>query len=298
MADVAIVTAHQFEAPVAGAIDWYVDNVLTEERLLVDALTRRGLSAERVDWARPDVDWSSYRTAIVRSTWDYFDRFDEFVPWIDRVGAATHLLNAPSTIRWNVDKHYLLDLQRRGIAIVATEIVEPDAPRSLAAVMSDRGWDKVVIKPTVSGAGKNTFRVDTRTVAEFEGRFTALLGAGAMIVQPFVQDVVDRGEVTVVVIDGEPTHALLKRPQAGEFRVQDDHGGTLHDHQASAAELALAREAIGVCEPSVVYGRVDMVADHRGQPVVMELELVEPELWFRRNPTAADALAEAIAAIV
>jgi glutathione synthase/RimK-type ligase-like ATP-grasp enzyme len=119
-----------------------------------------------------------------------------------------------------------------------------------------------------------------------------------MLLQPLQRDVLERGETTVVVIDGRSTHALRKRAKPGDFRVQDDHGGTVHPHQPSPEELALAERAMAACEPRAIYGRVDMVRGNDGRLAVMELEVVEPELWLRLQPSAAERLADAIARLV
>lgn len=291
VADVALVTEAKLERPVK--IGWYERNVLEEDRILTEALAEVGLSAQRVDWAREDVDWSAYRCALLRTPWNYFLELDAFMRWVEQVSTQTRLLNAPQTIGWNVDKRYLLELQAAGVAVVPTEILERGDRRTLAGIAQARGWDEAVLKPVVSGAGRHTYRVRPDDVGEAILR--ERVAAEAMMLQPFVPDVVARGEVTVVVIDGAPTHALLKRPAAGEFRVQDDHGGTLHDHEASSEELAAAMRAIECCATPPLYGRVDLVRDADGNPMVMELELVEPELWFRRWPSAAGRLARRLA---
>lgn len=291
VADVALVTEARLERPVE--IGWYERNVLEEDRILIEALADLGLSAQRVDWARKDVDWSDYRCALLRTPWNYFLQFEAFMRWVEHVSTRTRLLNAPQTIGWNVDKRYLLELQAAGVAVVPTEILERGDGRTLAGIAEARGWGQMVLKPVVSGAGRHTYRVrpDDRGEAILRER----VAAEAMMLQPFVPDIVARGEVTVVVIDGTPTHALLKRPAAGEFRVQDDHGGTVHDHVASSEELAAAKRAIECCATPPLYGRVDLVRDADDKPMVMELELVEPELWFRRCPSAAGRLAKRLA---
>ena len=289
--DVALVTEAELEHPTE--LGWYERNVLEEDRILSAALSEVGLTGQRVDWAREDVDWSRFSGALLRTPWNYFVHFEAFMAWVARVSSQTRLLNAPETIRWNVDKRYLLELLAAGVATVPTEILERGDPRTLAEVMAARGFGEAVLKPVVSGAGRHTHRVKPDDTGEAILR--ERVAAEAMMLQPFVPDVVARGEVTVVVIDGTPTHALLKRPAPGEFRVQDDHGGTVHDHEATAEELELAARAIACSPTPPLYGRVDIVRDERGTPMVMELELVEPELWFRRNPSAATRLAGAVA---
>ncbi len=293
MTDIALVTEAALEAP--AEMDPYVANVLEEDRILTQALAARGLSVRRVDWARPDVDWSGFRAAVVRTTWHYSERPEEFRAWIERVSRATSLFNEPGTLRWNMDKRYLLELADAGIPTVPTEVLERGSRRTLAEITLARGWKSVVLKPVISGSGRHTYRVTAADRDEHEATLARLLADEAMMVQPFLPAIVDRGEVTIVMIDGEPTHALRKRARPGEFRVQDDHGGTLHDHTATPQELSLAQNAIALRRPMPLYGRVDLVSGPDGGPLVMELELIEPELWFRRHPPAAQRLAAVLA---
>jgi glutathione synthase/RimK-type ligase-like ATP-grasp enzyme len=295
-AEIALVTQDRFEEPVPG--HWYVDNVLQEDGLLQAALAARGLASRRVSWSRADAEWRSFAAAVLRTPWDYFERFVEFSGWIDRVAEQTLLINSPSLVRWNVDKHYLRDLEDRGVHTVPTVFVEQGSSARLAELLREHALAHAVIKPAVSGAARHTYRVNPGTAAAHEQVWAERLREESMLLQPLQRDVLERGETTVVVIDGRSTHALRKRAKPGDFRVQDDHGGTVHPHQPSPEELALAERAMAACEPRAIYGRVDMVRGNDGRLAVMELEVVEPELWLRLQPSAAERLADAIARLV
>ena len=206
------------------------------------------------------------------------------------------MINDLETLRWNSDKHYLADLEAAGLPIVPTVFVERGEGTSLADAMATLGTDAVVFKPTVSGAAFETHRVQGDGLSEHAERFAALTAERAMMVQPFMTSILERGEVTVVAMQGRPTHGLVKRAKAGDFRVQDDHGGTLHDHAPAPDELAITQAAMRVRATTPVYGRVDLVRDEEGAPRIMELELIEPELWLRLHPPAAQAFADGIAA--
>lgn len=291
-APIALLTESRYEAPTPG--HWYTDNILAEDRILTEALAARGLVAERVDWARPDVDWSRFGLALFRTTWDYFERIAEFRAWLDRIESQTSLLNPASLVRWNLDKHYLRDLEDRGVHTVPTVFLERGSTPSLRALLAEHDLLQAVLKPTISGAARHTYRVSPEHAAAHEQRLAALLANEAMMLQPFQHDIVQRGERTLVVIEGRFTHALRKVARAGDFRVQDDHGGTVHAYAPTPEEIAFAERAMAACDPAPLYGRVDMIRDNEGALAVMELELVEPELWFRLHPPAADALAEAL----
>ena len=295
-ADIALLTDRRYTAAEAARDDWYLRNILADDRLLAAALWSRGLSSVRLDWADPRVDWGAFRAVVFRTTWDYYDRQPEFAAWLDRVEPTARLINAAGTVRWNLDKHYLADLASRGIPVVPTRFLERGAPVSLAATLEAEGWTEGVVKPAVSGGARHTHRFDRASAAALDGPIGALVSDEAFLVQPFEPDIIAHGEDTLVIIDGHFTHALSKRAKPGDFRVQDDHGGTVHPCSPSREQIALAERAIRASGSDAAYGRVDLVRRGSGGWAVMELELVEPELWLRRHPPAADALAAAIAA--
>lgn len=293
-AEIALVTERRYESPTD--ITPNVANILEEDRLLMEALGERGIAARRVDWSRDDVDWGGFAAVVLRTPWDYFDRFEAFSRWLDGLQSHPRVINDLETLRWNSDKHYLAELEAAGLPIVPTVFVERGEGRSLEDAARALGTEALVFKPTVSGAAFETYRVRPGTVGEYTARFSALTAERAMMVQPFMASVLERGEVTVVAMQGRPTHGLVKRAKAGDFRVQDDHGGTLHEHTPTPDELALTKAAMGLREATPVYGRVDMVRDEDGTARIMELELIEPELWLRLHPPAAQAFADGIAA--
>ncbi len=294
-ADIALLTEHRHEAATAAPDDWYLGNILHDDRLLSEALREHGLTTTRVDWARPEVDWSQFRCAVFRTIWDYFDRFDEFTAWLGRVEGQTTLCNTPSIIRWNMDKHYLADLEAQGIPIVACRFMERGDTESLSDHLAASGWKEAVIKPAVSGAARHTYRVNDENAAELEPVVRRLLAEKALILQPFVTEIQRDGEDTLMVLNGRYTHAVRKTAKPGDFRVQVDHGGTVCDLTPTAEQIELAERAMAACRPLPAYGRVDMVRDNEGRLAIMELELIEPELWLRHNPPAAKEMAAAIA---
>jgi glutathione synthase/RimK-type ligase-like ATP-grasp enzyme len=296
--DVALLTDRRYTATAAAEGDWYMRNILADDGLLQAAFARRGLTSERVDWADPNVEWSRFRCAVFRTTWDYFDRFPEFSAWLDRVERQTRLCNHGSTVRWNLDKHYLDDLDARGVPVVPSRFLERGSAQPLADVLAETGWYEAVVKPCVSGAARHTYRVNRRTAAELQPLLDSLLAAEALLVQPFQADIARTGEDTLMVFGGRFSHAVRKVPKVGDFRVQDDHGGTVHDYTPTAEQVELAERATAACRPLPVYGRVDLVRNNAGQLAVMELELIEPELWLRHHPPASERFAAGVAAFL
>jgi glutathione synthase/RimK-type ligase-like ATP-grasp enzyme len=295
MPTIALLTDARYTAPTAPPGDWYLANILADDALLADALGTLGLRSERVDWADPQVDWTRFDAAVLRTTWDYYERIDEFRAWLPRVSAATRLLNPSSLVTWNLDKRYLLDLAAEGLPVAPTRVLPAGDLTPLAALLADTGWTDAVIKPCVSGAARLTFRVSPDSAGAVDRALAPYRAREPFLLQPFLPRVLDEGEVTLMVMGGEVTHAVRKRAKPGDFRVQDDHGGTVHPHTPTRDEVAVALRAMATVRPAPVYGRVDLVRADDGTPCIMELELIEPELWLRLHPPAARTFAHAIA---
>jgi len=290
--DFVLLTESRYEQP--EQVDWYVKNILTEDGLVQAALEKRGMHCARVDWNRRDFDFSRARACLFRTTWDYFNHYDQFQEWLKVVQGQTTLYNSARLVQWNMDKHYLQDLRKKGVRIPPTYFIEPGDSRSLKDIHQERGWSRTVLKPAVSGAGRHTYRLDYETIPQLEETYRALIQAESMLLQPFQDDVVTSGELALMVIDGSVTHAVRKVAKAGDFRVQDDFGGTLEPHDPTPEEIAFAENAFAACPETPIYGRVDIIQDNDGELALAELELIEPEMWFREHRAAADRLAEAL----
>jgi len=296
--EIALLTEHRYSGMQALEGSWYHANILRDDALLAEALAEHGLTARRVDWADPTVDWSQFRAAVFRTTWDYFERYEEFTTWLRRVERETQLVNASETIWWNLDKHYLADLEARGIPTVPSVYLEAGDARTLHELFAETGWTEAVIKPCVSGAARNTYRVTSANAAEVDNALAEFRAREAFMFQPFIADIVAGGELTLVVIDGIVTHGVRKVPKSGDFRVQDDHGGSWTEYVPSEEEIAFAERAVAACSPRPIYGRVDVVRGADGTLQTMELEMIEPELWLRTHPAAAKRMGRAIAEAV
>lgn len=290
--DVIILTQDIYIDP--KEVDWYVEQVLTEDELVQKALEAKGLKVTKKDWADPDFDWSTATTILFRSTWDYFHRFSEFTAWLNRISGKVKLINPESQIRWNIDKHYLLDLEKKGIPVVESHFIPKGSTQKLKEIHEELNWTETVVKPTVSGGGRHTYRLNPGNYAEHEELFADLIKEEDFILQPFQHNIIPKGEVSHMVFGGKYTHSILKIAKEGDYRVQDDFGGSIHMYAASPEEREFAEQVAKACEPLPAYARVDVIWDNNDELAVGEVELIEPELWFRKNHKAADALAEVI----
>jgi O-ureido-D-serine cyclo-ligase len=276
---------------------------------LVEALERAGARVATPCWDDPQVDWSAFDVAVLRSTWNYVERIVEFRQWARRCASQTRLFNPPAVVEWNTDKHYLAQLHAAGVAVVPTRFVEPGtdpAPELQAFLQGGDGslaagrpvpFDQFVVKPTVGAGSRDTARYRTADAArglEHLARLVVAERRSAML-QPYLESVDRLGETALIYFDGEPSHAIRKGPLlqldaalvAGLFAPEDITRREPGDDERRLA--AAAHAAIPFSAP--LYARIDMVRDTQGAPVLLELELTEPSLFFAQAPGSADRLA-------
>jgi glutathione synthase/RimK-type ligase-like ATP-grasp enzyme len=290
--DIIILTEDRYVNP--SVINDYNRNLLLEDQLVSDALKNEGIRVGRKSWSDSNFDWSSTKFIIFRSTWDYFDRYDEFSIWLKNVSTKTTLLNSAEIINWNIDKHYLLDLKQKGIHICESFFIEKGTKTSLLELHKKLGWQKTVLKPCISGAARHTYKLEKDTLQKHETIFQELISNEAMMLQPFQENIITKGEFSFIIINKKYSHAVLKMAKPGDFRVQDDFGGTVQAYEASDTEIEFAEKAVKACKGSPMYARVDVIVDNKNKLAISEIELIEPELWFRNNHKAAKNLAKGI----
>jgi glutathione synthase/RimK-type ligase-like ATP-grasp enzyme len=278
---------------------------------LVLALRENGASVETPYWDDPEVDWGSYDVAVLRSTWDYTDRVDEFLDWAERCAGQTRLLNSPAIVRWNTDKHYLVHLARAGVPVVPTSFVEPgaDADAELSRFLGGGSgaftvgacgpFAQFVVKPSVGAGSRDAARYRREEQGRARAHLARLLAAGrSVMLQPYLQRVDHYGETAVIYIGGRYSHAIRKGPLlrlddafvAGLFAPEQ-----ITAREPDADERRVAEAAFMACsldEP--LYARVDLIRDDRDLPVVLEVELTEPSLFFLHAPDAAGRFADAL----
>lgn len=267
---------------------------------LAEALAARGVRVGWVPWDEPQTDWSGYDLVVLRETWDYPSKLAAFLAWVDRLATVTAVANPPPVVRWNHHKGYLLELASAGVPTVPTEVVPAGGSDAAGdEVLRAHGSERVVVKPAVGIGGDDALRGHADDPATAD-HLRALLAGGDALVQPYVPSVERAGETSMVVLGGRLTHAVAKRPAPGEFRVHDHRGGTYGEVEASGrqAEVALAACAVARHRTGapLLYARADLVDDDEGHPMVMELELIEPSLYFHTVPAATTAFASEVLA--
>lgn len=292
--DVTVLTQKKFFEPKNP--DWYVNQAIKEDNFVIDALKRKDLKVIKTYWDNPYFDFKETKIVLLRTIWDYFYRFKEFSKWLIKTKELTKIINHPEIIYQNIDKHYLIDLKIEGINIPKTYFIDKGDKRSLSELHKDFSLNNSVLKPCVSGAGRHTYKLEADNLQEYENIYKQLISEEDIMLQEFQHNIYEKGEIAFMVFNGKFSHAVLKKAKKGDFRVQDDFGGSVHIYSPSQEEVKFAENVVAVVSPTPVYARVDIIWDNNNKPAVSELELIEPELWFRFYPPAADLLADAITA--
>jgi glutathione synthase/RimK-type ligase-like ATP-grasp enzyme len=261
---------------------------------LVATLERLDVQPLACIWNDPQVDWLAFDAVLIRTIWDYYKHHAAFLGWLnrlDQLGVPT--INDSALLRWNSDKRYLLELAGHGVGIVPTRLA---GHAELAEILVAMPAQQVVIKPSISGSAWHTVRGTTGDAA-FDAAVKLLPPEHDYLVQPFVPEIVSKGEWSLLYFGGCFSHAVLKRPAAGDFRVQDEFGGSVETAQPDAAMLAVAAQSLAAVaalgHPDPAYVRVDgVVCGDRF--LIMELELIEPFLFLETGTGAAERLAQAL----
>lgn len=264
-----------------------------DDRGLPGAFAAAGAQADVVVWDDPAAAWASFDAVLLRSPWDYFRKLPAFLAWGERVAAATRLFNPWPLVRWNLDKRYLVELAERDAPVVPTVLVEAGERLDLAALLAARGWRRAIVKPAVSADSWETHAVDVDSLAPMQERFDRLLAGRAMLVQPFLAAVESHGERSLVFLDGALSHAIRKNALTHGGRWAGLPEGVpveIAPDERAAAERILAL----ACPEPPLYARVDLVRDEAGEPRLLELELVEPTLFFTTCPGSADRFVKAL----
>ncbi|NMO21996.1 hypothetical protein HPC49_35200 [Pyxidicoccus fallax] len=264
------------------------------DRPLLPALAELGLDARPVRWDDAAVDWSAVRLALVRNTWDSHLRRDAFVAWADRVGRLTRLHNPAEVLRWNTHKRYLRELEDQGVPVTPTVWVERGGTLDVGALMRERGWDAVVLKPAVSAGGLKTYVLPRAEARAATARVAELAAEGDVLVQPYLTAFETEGERSYVFFDGAFSHAVHRPPTLPDAPrgFAEPRGFTPEGRE----ELRLAESVLEAVGRPLLYARVDVATDNAGRTRLQEVELTEPRLFLSLDAGAPGRLARAIAA--
>jgi glutathione synthase/RimK-type ligase-like ATP-grasp enzyme len=271
------------------AVDDSTAEFTADDSVLAEAMLARGLRPRAHRWGDPV---GRGEVVVIRSTWDYVERPAAFAAWLAHLDSQQAIVHNPSPLlRWNAHKGYLVDLALRGLPVVPTALIGRGEAITLDELIEQHGWDDVVIKPAVGGTARLTEHAAAIGAHAAEAHLRRLVADEDAVVQPYISTITTSGEVSVVVIAGQPLLAVAKHAQDGDWRVQSDFGGSTEKTELTMELRSISRQVVGAVQPTPTYARVDLVRQPSGSLLVLELELVEPELFFRLNPTSAEHLA-------
>lgn len=264
------------------------------EKLLPPALAQLGINTTICIWDDPDVVWQDFDAVIIRCPWDYHEKLPAFLQWLETLrDLKLRVINQLATLQWNLNKKYLFELSQQQLPVIPSFCLSPSDQHTLPELMQLLGSEELVVKPVQSAGAWRTLRVNRDNLAQMDRDFSAWRREQEFLVQPFMPEIIQDGEWSLIFFQGEYSHALIKRAKAGDFRVQSDHGGTVHVIDAPAAMQAQALQILQAVKPMPCYARVDGVV-RDGQFMLMELELLEPELFLELDPQAPQRFAQAI----
>jgi glutathione synthase/RimK-type ligase-like ATP-grasp enzyme len=250
-------------------------------------LERAGISVEPRPWAEVG-DLTGFDLVMPLVAWGYHADPSRWHGLLDRLeGEKIRTLNPVPLLRWNSDKRYLAELGGKGVAVIPTRLVEELDEAELAEARAEYG-DALVIKPPISASADGTHRLGPRDPVPEDSR------GRTMLVQPYLRSVAEEGEYSIMLFGGEFSHAVVKRPKAGDYRVQPHLGGTEEPCTAPSGSIELAKAALAAAPAEAAYARVDMVRDGSGQLAIIELELIEPSLWLQHAPDCGEAFARTV----
>lgn len=265
------------------------------DQLIADALHALGHQVQPVRWQDDFDHFAQADRIILRAHWDYHYALAGFQQWLDRLDAAAlPVHNVTALVRWNLEKRYLFDLQDRGVVIPTTVVLEPGADP--AAIYAAQGWTQAVIKPLVGASGHLVERVNRDALSTWEMQVRAQRPQAQWLVQEFLPEIQASGELSLIFLGGEISHAIAKRPHAGEFRINSQYKGQLARVQPTSSILAQAQQILACLPETPLYARVDGVMRENGVFCLIELELNEPGLYFTYAPEQAARFAELIVA--
>ena len=270
-----------------------------DDKILMQYLVQKNIAVSPVLWDDATINWQQFDAIILRSMWDYFERPDEFNQWLDKLELlGCKVLNPLSVVKWNQNKNYFDDFSKKGIGLPPYVICSKKNTGTLKKIMEDNGWRKVVVKPTISGGAYNTWITTTGSAVADEMRFGELLQTGDVIVQLFVEEIITKGELSLVFFNKRFSHAICKKAKQGDFRVQTQFGGTADAIEPDKIVLLQATDLLNNINEPLLYARVDGIVMDDGKFLLMELELIEPSLSVFSNDKACENFYAALVEIL
>jgi len=277
-------------------ITWEIpnwDELFEEDNLLIRGFEAQGFRASPVVWSDPNIDWDQFDIALIRSTWDYLDASEHFLHVLSKIESSScKLFNPLSVVRWNMDKRYLLDLEKQGVQIIPTFMASHVEPGALHKLFVENQWETVILKPAIGLAASNTHRIALDQLENTITELGTIQPSSEYLIQPFIESITTEGEWSFIYFNRQLSHLLLKKPAPNDYRVQGIYGGTIQTAEPRSHDLLQAKAVLNRLPSDILYARLDFIRVD-GQLSVMEVELIEPIFSFNLVPESIGRLVNA-----
>ena len=272
-----------------------LEGFFCSDHLTYEPLAKLGWKIDEVSWMRPDVHWDDFDLVVIRSPWDYSSHPRAFMRVLEQIDRSqSRLANPIDIVRWNLDKSYLRQLEAQDILIVPTLWLTSLDENTLEGAFEHFATTEIVVKPTIGANAGDTFRLERNAAASTTLPALDTFRSRPVMVQPFIKAIVEQGEYSLFYFDGEYSHCILKLPKAGDFRVQEEHGGLIHNCPAPPLLIEAGQRVLNAIDKQLLYARVDFVLLTPDVPAVIEVELIEPSLYFAYDEQSPNRFAHAL----
>ena len=263
------------------------------DNLIISPLREFGWDCDFVSWESRNIDWDQYKSVIIRSTWNYQEKFENFIKVLSEIDTSSAFLyNSIDIVKWNINKQYLNDLEEKKIEIVPSMFYMNFNSKEIYELFSSFNSKKLIIKPCISANADFTYILDQNSFNDIIDTLKVFFKKREFIIQPFIENIKFEGEYSLIFFGNKLSHALLKTPKNGDFRVQEEHGGILKSIINPEIDLIKFGERVieNLPEPCL-YSRVDIVK-HNNKFLLMEVELIEPSLYFNMDSKSSTRFAK------
>ncbi len=256
------------------------------DHLLIAPFNKNGWAIDTVSWRNETIDWNSYDTVIIRSCWDYQQNPDQFLSVLHKIEqSSARLANPLNLVEWNISKTYLKELKEQDIPVVPTLWKSTFHIGHLSSYFTALGAEEIIIKPAIGANADFTFRLKRSEVKKAIPKLEEIFNDMPFLVQPFILNILDEGEYSLFYLNNSFSHAILKTPEQGDFRVQEEHGGKLQLVEPNSQLLQLGKKTMQALPGRPLYARIDFVRNGSSF-LLMEVELIEPSLYFNMDPAS------------
>ncbi len=261
---------------------------------VVDLLQSKGTEVQPLPWDAESDQWKAFDLVVIRSCWNYHLHPEKFMQWLDQMESQkVKLFNSAKTVRWNLHKGYLKELEQKGVPLPETIWLKKGKGANLSQLITEKNWEKAVVKPAISATAFNTFLVSHAENEQQQQKFAEQLFSADTLIQKFMPEVQQEGEWSLIFFDKKFSHSVIKRPTSKDFRVQNDFGGSAELASPPPFALEQAQKVLLMIDEPLLYTRVDGVISNN-QFLLMELELIEPMLFLADEKDAGERFANSI----